>query len=503
MRFIKHPSIIQTATLILSAAISTFIPFAYAKNQMGTHNASVIATKEPNIIVIVADDQGYADLGIAGLANDVVTPNLDRIAHAGVRFTQGYVTSPICSTSRLGLITGTYTQRTGGYYYGEGGAISPKLTTIAEMLKSQNYATGYIGKYHYGFYQQASRDFPMNHGFDRFYGSAGSYGRKHYLIHDDAKNDAFIAKMKKHQRQGQTLAMNSMWDNREKVTPTGFATEIYGAKAREYIRENKSQKFYLQVAFNAIHNFTHQLPAAYLKQHKLNTIEDWDPAKEEYYHWLKKGRYPNNPQGRAYYLAQLSLMDKEIGKLLDTVATEGLTDNTIIIYLSDNGGATPIYANNTPLRGGKYLLNEGGIRVPMMIAWPTVFSQNIVVDNVISTMDLMPTLATITGSSPHKHIDGQDISALLTGKKTNIAHKTLVWDTGNSTAVRHGKWKLLTAIDDKDANYNMVKMKLGTFLYDLEKDPSESINLSKKHPEIVAELQQIYLAWKSDINQGI
>jgi arylsulfatase A-like enzyme len=466
-------------------------------------NTAKQLSNQPNLIVIISDDQGYADIGVAGLASDVNTPSLDKLANEGVRFTQAYVTSPICSTSRLGLITGTYTQRTGGYFYGEEGAISPKLTTIAEMLKTKDYTTGYVGKYHYGHSNPEARDFPLNHGFDRFYGTAGAFGRKHYLIHDDEQNDQFIKKMKKFARKGQTLGMNSIWDNRTLVKPKGFATELYGQKAREFIKDNKDKPFYLQLAFNAVHNFTHQLPDDYLKKHQLNTVKDWDPAEEEYYAWYQKGRYPNNKQGREYFLGQLAYLDNEVGKVLATVEEQGLKDNTIVIFVSDNGGSTPIYADNTPLRGSKYVLYEGGIRVPMIVSWPGKFTANTVLENVVSTMDILPTIANITGSKPHQYVDGLDITSLLNGTDSGVHHQTLVWDTGLGTAVRHGKWKLKTASDLSNSNAEMVVEELGTFLYDLEKDPSESQDLAPLYPEVVKQLQDIYRRWDAEMRKGL
>jgi arylsulfatase A-like enzyme len=501
-------NIVKILSLLL--AYTAFSAQAYVefehnlkKTKSAGGQVTLESSEKPNIIVIISDDQGYADLGVAGLASDVKTPSLDQLANEGVRFTQAYVTSPICSTSRLGLITGTYTQRTGGYFYGEEGAISPKLTTIAEMLKTKDYTTGYVGKYHYGYSDPAARDFPLNHGFDRFYGSAGAFGRKHYLIHDDEQNDLFISKMKKFARKGQTLGMNSIWDNRTLVKPKGFATELYGQKAREFIQENKNKPFYLQLAFNAVHNFTHQLPNEYLKKHQLNTVKDWDPAKEEYYDWYQKGRYPNNAQGREYYLGQLAYLDKEVGKLLATVEAAGIKDNTIVIFVSDNGGSTPIYADNTPLRGSKYVLYEGGIRVPMIVSWPGKFTRNKVLENVVSTMDILPTLANITGTKPHQYVDGLDITALLTGVDDGVGHKTLVWDTGLGTAVRHGKWKLKTASDLSNSNAEMVKEELGTFLYDLEKDPAESQDLAQLYPQVVKQLQDIYRRWDVEMRKGL
>lgn len=480
--------------LMISLGVSFYLPVSATES--GAQESL------PNIVLIVSDDQGYADMGVTGLAPDVQTPSLDALASQGTRFTQAYVTSPICSTSRLGLMTGTYTQRTGGYFYGEEGAISPKLETMAEMLKKQGYRTGYVGKYHYGYHDSQSRDFPLNHGFDRFYGTAG-VGRKHYLIHDDAQHQAFLDKIHRYQRKGQNLEMTSMWDDRKKVTPQGFATEIFGEKAREFVRENQDKPFFLQLAFTAVHNFTHQLPAEYLKAHGLDAIKDWDPAKEDYYQWYQKGRYPNNPQGRAYYLAHLDYMDKEVGKLMQQLDDLKLRDNTLVIFLSDNGGSTPIYANNGPLRGSKYLLYEGGIRVPFLVSWPARLPKGAVLDNVISSMDVLPTLAAITGANTPPYVDGQNILPLLSGEKPDLNHDILVWDTGIGTAVRYGRWKLKTASDDWNAKYEMVAVELGMQLFDLHKDPGERTDVKDQNPEVFQQLQGVYLHWKNDMEKGL
>ena len=461
---------------------------------------------EPNIVVIIADDQGYADISIAGLADDVKTPHIDKIAKQGIRFTNAYVTAPICNVSRLALITGTYNQKQGSYWYGKKATINPKLTTIPELLKPLGYVSGYVGKYHYGVHQSDARDFPLNHGFDSFYGYGGN-GRQHFLIHDDEYDQEQRKKLNAYKKRGgkhgQSLEYGAFWNGFKRDNREGFTTEIFGEKAREFVQKNKDNKFYLQLAFNAVHNFTHQLPKDYLKANNLKGYHDWDPDTEDYYTWYKKSRYPYNSEGRAHYLAQLAYMDKEIGKLLLTIKDAGISDNTIIIYVSDNGGSTPIYANNGPLRGSKYLLLEGGIRIPMIISWPGKFKKGQVSDNVVSTMDILPTIANITGANVPIHVDGLDITKLLTGEDVTLEHKTLVWDTGHETAVRQGKWKLKTATDDQYAKYEMVKIKLGTFLYNLAEDPGETTDLSQKHPEIVKRLKAYYQTWNKKIKQGL
>jgi len=481
-------------TALLSVCSIFLLGCNSEKNSYKANELPQAKVDSPNIIMIIADDMGYADLSATKLAGDVVTPNIDRLANSGIRFTQSYVTSPVCNTSRMGLVTGSYPQRQGGYFFGLN-EMSKNASTIPEILKKVGYTTGYIGKYHYSSNENTSRDFPLNHGFDSFYGFAG--GRKHFLIHDDKKQQQHLAeKVKYNRKTGQSLRMDSMWQNNDKVTAQGISTEIFGEQAQTFIKKNKHKKFYLQLAFNAVHNFTHQLPKQYLADHGLTGMADWQPEKESYYQWYQKGRYPNNPEGRPYYLAQLNYMDQEIGKLLDTLKKQGIEDDTLIIFVSDNGGSTPIYANNGPLRGGKYTLDEGGIRVPMLVAWPGKIKSQQVVDNVISTMDILPTLARITGSSIANEIDGIDISKLWLDKDKTPTQQVLIWDTHYEYAVRSGKWKLKVVHSNEHAKYEMIDLKLGTQLFNLANDQAEAHNLANEHPKIVARLKTIHQQWR-------
>jgi len=454
----------------------------------------------PNIILIVVDDQGYADMSCTNLNDDVRTPNLDKLAASCVRFTQAYATSPICSPSRAGIITGCYHERWGTWWYGGPGLHKQEYKTIPELLKNKGYKTGYIGKVHYGAFDSDSshRSFPLNHGFDTFFGFTSA--RKHYLIHNQTKEDEFQSIKKEHNKWGQSLRKQSLWNNFEKENINEFTTELFSKKAREFISENKNSPFFLQLSFNAVHNFTHQLPQKYLDEKGLKGYHDWDPAQEEYYEWYKAGRKPNNPEGREHYLGQLHFLDKEVGNILNHLSDKNLEKNTVIIYVSDNGGSTPIYADNTPLRGSKYLLYEGGIRVPMIISYPGIYQQGKVVNNVVSGMDILPTICSMTGIEQQGYIDGKDLSPLLSGSSTAIGHDTLVWDTGLEVAVRSGNWKMHIAEKDGHAKYEMVDLELGEFLYDLETDPGETTNLKNQYPDVFKSLKKIHTEWKNSMN---
>ncbi len=456
--------------------------------------------EQPNILLIMSDDQGYADIGAAGLASDVHTPNIDRIAKSGIRFTQGYSTSPICNASRAGLITGVYQQRFGTYWYGGKGIQDEQFPTIAEVLKGAGYATGYVGKFHYGdplLQGPENRNFPLNHGFDFLFGNGTP--RNHYLVHNSKAEEDFQKVKQRFHKTGQSLQQGPMWANDKQMDVDGFSTEIYAAQASQFIMSHLKEPFFLTLSFNAVHNFTHQLPREYMEENGLKGYHDWDPAKEDYYEWYQRGRFPNNPEGRAHYLGQLYYLDREIGKVLDLLEQQDLHKNTIIVYISDNGGSTPIYANNAPLRGSKYTLYEGGIRVPFLISWPGHIQENLTNDRVISALDIFPTLCSMAGAEIPSNLDGLDLSDMLSGDVPGLEHSILVWDTGHETAVRRGDWKLKTATDNSIARHEMVEVELGEFLYNLADDPGEKVNLAGKYPEILNQLKQAYQEWKQRI----
>ena len=437
--------------------------------------------------MIVVDDLGYADMSCTGLAKDVQTPNIDKLAKRGVRFTSAYATAPICNASRISLITGCYQQRQGQYWYSGPGLHNPEIATVAEILEEHGYATGYVGKFHHGSSDKsAGRGFPLNHGFQYFYGFSG--GTKHYLHHGK-------------EYENRKLHEGPMWVQREQQDVEGFTTELFGEKSREFIRKNKTQPFYLHISFNAVHNFAHQLPKEYLKEKGLKGFADRKP-NEDYWEWRKKIGYPAHPEGRAYYLDQLHFLDREIGLIMNELKTQGLSDHTAIIFVSDNGGSLVTYANNGGLKGGKYTLFEGGTRVPMIVAYPSAFETNIVSDSIVSTMDLLPTICKLTGTSTPAGLDGIDMSPLLTGSRQSLGSRSLFWDTIFENSVRKGKWKLLITKRTPNPKLQIVDTPKGMFLYDLERDPGETTDRSSEHPEIVKELRLQLQPWQKSITRN-
>ena len=437
----------------------------------------------PNIVLLIADDLGYTDLSCTGGAPDVKTPHIDHLAAEGVRFTNAYATAPICNASRIAIATGRYQQRQGVHWYAGPGLHDPTLPTIAETLKARGYATGYVGKVHHGSNDKpGKRGFPLNHGYDEFFGCFG--GTKHYLHHDASYGNT-------------PLHEGPLWDQRETKSVTGFSTTLYGERSRAFIRKHKDSPFFLTVSFNAVHNFTHQLPEEYLQQHNLNGFPDLQSG-EDYWAWRKKISFPAHPEGRAYYLGQLHFLDLEVGRIMKQLKQSGVAENTAIFFVGDNGGSLVTYANNTPLKGGKYTLFEGGIRVPFIARFPARFPTNEVSHATASTLDLLPTICALADVSPLPRSDGLNLSGAWSDPSRSIP-RTLFWDTKSEQAVREGKWKLLITRKSPNPRLQIQDTPKGTFLFDLSTDPGETTNLAKKHPDIVRRITTSLRTWQAEV----
>lgn len=467
-------------------------------------------TRHPNILLIVSDDHGYADRSAEGTPG-VRTPVLDRLAAEGATCTDAYVTAPICSPSRAGLITGQYQQRWGGLWFDS--AHIGSAPTIAERLRDAGYATGYFGKVHYGDETAADRGAPPHHGFDEsFYGLAGqSMGRLHYLHHSA---DAVA----EYGEAAEAMGVQPFWSGEEPVEFNGFTTDEIADRAEAFIeRQDGEQPFFAMVAFNAVHNFCWQLPDDELAARGLQSPGDWHPGASEYLDWYDGAISPNLPDGRAFYLAQLELMDRAIGRLLDRLDASGIADDTIVVYLTDNGGSQCNYGDNGALRGTKYTLWEGGIRVPFLVRWPGVAAARTVVSEPVSALDLTATFAAAAGLAENADDDGRDLRPLLEGDvdddtpgaqdgRANRAtgERELHWDCGWQWAVRRGDWKLLSvAGDSPTAQYvravEHTSTGDGLILTDLVGDPGERDNLAARRPRLVAQLTRAHERWREQV----
>ncbi|AKU17110.1 sulfatase family protein [Luteipulveratus mongoliensis] len=461
-------------------------------------------TKQPNIVLILSDDHGYADRSILGIHHDVRTPSLDRLAREGVSCAEGYVTAPICSPSRAGLIVGQHQSRWGSRWFGD--SRFPEHTpSLAEQLTKVGYRTAYLGKVHYGPEDIGDPGAPPHHGFqETFYGLAGKQtGRLNYLRHSQAAVDEYG------QLASTASAVQPMLEGDTEVDCEGFLTDELGSRARDFVsrRSGQDEPFFLMLAFNAVHNFCWQLPPEELERRSLPTHADFKgDDRESYLDWYDGQVAPNLDHGRAYYLAQLELMDRQIGALLDTIDDEGVAEDTIVVYLTDNGGSNCNYADNSPLSGTKYTLQEGGIRVPYLWRWPGGgVPAGVTRDGVVSSMDLFPTLLTAAGAEPtaYDSSDGRDLMPLLRDGDRASAHERLHWDNGFQWAVREGSWKLCWTDPDSSevAGLRAVERAepvLGLRLYDVAQDPGETTDLTSQHPEMVERLRATHEQWRQE-----
>jgi arylsulfatase A-like enzyme len=401
----------------------------------------------PNIVFILADDLGYADTGVYG-SRQIPTPHIDRLASDGVLFTSAYVTAASCSPSRAGLLTGRYQQRFGFEYNTAGGKIThrecrgldPAAITLAEVLQKAGYATGMFGKWHLGTRRHLH---PLSRGFDEFYGFlAGA----HSFYPAKRKEPVYSTVMRGH----------------TPLIEPEYLTDAIARETVKFIRVNKDRPFFAYVPFNAVHTPI-QSPDEYVDRFRS-----------------VRGRT------RRVYCAMTSALDDAVGTIVDSLDRHGLNENTLVVFLNDNGGPNyNSYRSNAPLRLGKLTLFEGGVRVPMIIKWPGRIAPRSVYERMVSSLDVFPTLCAAAGIELPEQIelDGVDLAPFLQGKNPEAPHRKLFWSNGPNIAVRKGKWKLIKSHDQ-------------TWLYDLEKDVAEKLNLADEYPGVVEELEKDHEEWR-------
>jgi arylsulfatase A-like enzyme len=415
-------------------------------------------SEKPNLIIILTDDQGYADVGFNG-CEDIPTPHMDRIAKNGVLFTDGYVTYPVCGPSRAGLITGRYQDRFG---FGRnplfaandslmGLALSEE--TIADFLGREGYVTKAIGKWHLGAHEDLR---PLQRGFDEFYGFLS--GGHRYFPEEWTLED--ISQVKSQYEAYKTKLL----DNDRRIDENEYITDAFSREAVTFVEQHHATPFFLYLAYNAPHG-----PLQ---------------ATEKY---LERFGHIKDPK-RKTYAAMVSAVDDGVGRLLDKLDALGELENTMIFFLSDNGG--PINVNgsrNTPLRDGKGSLYEGGVRVPFAMMWQEVIREPVIFSQPVSSLDIAATFAARAGAKPANKLDGTDLVPFITGKKEGSPHEALFWrkfDSGDY-AVRNGKFKLVNYRDSQDALFNLKQ--------DIEEDNDIS------DPEITNQLLEQMEAWKNEM----
>lgn len=426
---------------------------------VAAHAATLLAAEapqasasKPNVIVIVADDLGYGDLGFQG-GKDVPTPNIDSIATNGARFTDGYVTGVVCSPTRAGLLTGRYQQRF-GHEFNPGGVDQTTGTevglplsesTIADALKKAGYKTALVGKWHLG----SSEKFrPQQRGFDEFYGFLG--GAHPYVPSD--KN---------------TAGGGPIYRGNEEVETPVHLTEAFGKEAAEFVKREKGHPFYLQLTFNAVHN-------------------PLQPDAEHLARFEKIG----DPKRRAY-AGLLSGLDDAVGQVLKAVRETGQEENTLIFFISDNGGPQQANgSNNAPLSGDKGTVLEGGIRVPYVLQWKGKIPAGTVYKQPVISLDIPATAAAVGGATlgaADRPADGVNLIPFVLGEKQTAPHEALYWRAGSQHAIRRGNYKLRQQAEG------------GPKLFDVVADVSEQKDIAAAHPELVEELTAAYAAWDAEL----
>ncbi|PIF30564.1 arylsulfatase A-like enzyme [Flavobacterium sp. 9] len=455
--------------------------------------------KKPNIIIILADDLGKYDISLYG-GKSTPTPQIDSLAASGVTFQDGYVSASICSPSRAGILTGRYQERFGHEfqpgdrypknnleYYGfkylintNNWRLNPKINypneasiatqglpqseiTFADLAKREGYNTAIIGKWHLG---HNKGFFPLDRGFDYHYGFYQAFSL--YTPEDD--NPDII----NHHHKDFTDKM--IWGNgrvgigqiRRDTTiihNKAYLTETFADEAEAFIDKNKKKPFLLYVPFNAPHT-----PFQ---------------VRKKYY-----DRFPNvKDENKRVYFAMISALDDAVGRIRAKVKKEGLEDNTLIFFASDNGGADYTFATtNAPLKAGKFSHFEGGVNVPFALSWKGKIKPHTIYKTPVSTLDIFSTIAAAIHSDLPKDrvYDGVDLVSTVNENKE--AHKTLYWRSGDAKAIRSGDWKLIISGKTHEE-----------WLYNLASDKSEKTDLAQKNPEKVKELQVALQNWEKGL----
>ncbi len=416
----------------------------------------------PNIVLMLADDLGAKDLGCYG-ASDLNTPNIDALAGTGVRFTQFYVASPVCSPSRAALLTGCYPlhvgmELNGPSHPGEQGGLPPQTQTVAEMLRPAGYHTGLVGKWHLGV---SPENDPQGSGFDEAFGHlSGCIDQYSHYFYWNGPH------------------IHDLYRNRQEVHEDGtHMNELIARESRRFILDNKDRPFLLYVPFGLPHYPT-QAPVQFREM------------------------YQQLPEPRRSYAACVSYLDDAVGRIVAALDEAGVGGRTIVIFLSDNGHSTEERTGfgggwAGEYRGSKQSLFEGGIRLPLIINWPGELPEGTTRGQLVAAMDLTPTLLEACGvKEPAGHdIDGRSLMETLKSPKAPATHEELHWQLQDQWAVRQGDWKLIR--NPRDTDGTPLTGADSTFLVNLATDIGEKTNVAAQYPEIVVRLSKLHGDWRA------
>ena len=447
--------------MLSRSALRLFIGFvAFAVLCTAAPAAESASGRLPNIVCIVADDLGYGDVSCHG--GDIPTPNIDLIAREGARFTNWYVSSPYCTPSRYSLLTGRQPQRSRGLRVplnyakpqDKDKGLRASETTLSTLLKRSGYRTAMVGKWHLG--HGCPSFHPTAHGFDSFYGLHS--GCIDYFMH----------------RYGY-LNLRDWWRNDTLIDESGYVTDLLTDEAVRVIElQDAKQPFFLYLSHLAVH-VSKKMDDRRKEMYYMNQAKPEDLIQFEHIvNW-----------DRHVYSAMVKSLDDGVGQVLNALKKRGLEENTLVIFISDNGGNTRWGADNRPLRGGKGELFEGGIRVPCVMKWPGRIEPNTILNQPCSTLDLRPTICKQLGFETDGLVtDGIDISSVIFDGKN--FQRDLFWafpqrgDLAGEKAFRRGPWKFMQPRNGKQPGEPM--------LFNLDEDPGETHNLISQYPEKLKEL---------------
>lgn len=416
--------------------------------------AAETSARKPNIVVVVADDMGFHDLGYQG-SEDCETPHLDRIRAEGVNLDNGYVTHPFCSPSRAGLLTGRYQQRFGHENNMVFDLQDPKTglpleeRTLADLLDDAGYQSALIGKWHLGAHEIYH---PFKRGFDYMYGFVGG-GHDYFDPGAPGQTEQHLIPIER---------------NGEVVPETEYLTTALGREAADFVRQAGDQPFFLYFAFNAPHTPLQAPP---------EMIERFAAIPDE---------------GRRTYAAMVWAMDEAIGRMDQALEETGVKDDTLLVFINDNGGPTGNKSSNAPLRGTKRTVYEGGVRVPFLMRWPGKIEAGSTYSEPVSALDVVPTALAAAGvpQPSDKPLDGVDLMPYLSGGASGAPHERLYWRCfdGVYAAVREGKWKWTRHGSDAAPE-----------LFDLEADVAEQNDVAAEHPDVAERLRTAWQAWSEQM----